>query len=146
MLPSAVLVGVVVCVGVRKASNASKPLLRCRAPPRLTLLDAASAEDVVALVTRVARPHDDADELAGRLARLYERFSPTEATMRRLSLLYQRHAGSGGLRDYAITLVHGVAIEVLCAAARELAAAPRRTRSVADGVGRAPLHRACSFA
>ena len=86
-----------------------------------TLLDVRSAEDAVVLVRTLDRG-DGTDALATRLARVYDAFPPDEPAMRRLSLLQQRHAREGGLRDYCATLLYAVATE---ACARRRAACDR---------------------
>ena len=78
------------------------------APPR-TLLDAPSVDAVVDLVRR-ADGGRGGDDLARRLARLYARFPPDEPTLRRLSVLQQRHA-DGGERAFCCATVYAIAQE-----------------------------------
>lgn len=78
-----------------------------------TLLDAPDVASVVTLVRLLGRPHEGADELADRLTRLYGLFPPTEPTMRRLSLLHQRHGDEGGLRSFCVAIVYMAATEAI---------------------------------
>ena len=100
------------------------------APPPATLLDAPTVAAVVTLVRLLSRPDVGADELADRLTTLYRRFPPTEVTMRRLSLLHQRHGDEGGMRSFCVALVYMAATEaILHGAARATTTARPRPRS-----------------
>lgn len=55
------------------------------------------------------------DDLMVRLSNLYNVFSPTEYTMRRLSVLQQRFSNTGCLYEFCITCVYVAAMESLLA-------------------------------
>ena len=85
---------------------------RKRTHVRGTVLDVVTADDAVALVRAIDRG-GGTDDVADRLARLYETFPPDERLMRRLSILQQAHQGQNGIHDFSITLVYVVATEAI---------------------------------
>lgn len=94
-----------------------------KSPPS-TLLDATNVAAVVTLVRILSRPDEGAEELADRLTRLYNLFPPTEMTMRRLSLMHQRHSRDGDLRDFCVTIVYMAATEAILGGAHANHARP----------------------
>lgn len=76
-------------------------------------MDGTNVVAVVTLVRILSRPDEGADELADRLTRLYRLFPPTETTMRRLSLMHQRHGDEGGLRSFCVAMVYMAATEAI---------------------------------
>lgn len=90
----------------------------CR--PWYTLVDAPDSEATWTLVQRLCKtPFDSTDDLMERLARLYERFPPTERTLRRLSLQQQAAQGRGDAHEYSITLAYATATEHVLAAGKQ---------------------------
>ena len=80
---------------------------------RRTCLDVEDGTDAVALVRRLTGTRSDASELADRLDRLYRRFPPNEAMMRRLSMLQQRVRGRGDEEEFCVVTIFIVASLVL---------------------------------
>ena len=113
------------------------------------LTEVRTAPDAVRLVRRLSTPSTTTEALAERLERLFLHLPPTEATMRALSQLQQRHEGEGGESEYCVALVFSIAIVSLC-----LSLPPRRAEhcrtprshpealDLADMRGRAAARRA----
>lgn len=78
-----------------------------------TLLDITNVQDAERLVRLFGGYHYGGDEIADSLYGVYSAFPPDEHTMRRLSLLYQEYMGTGGVEEYAVTLLYGVTTDVL---------------------------------
>lgn len=78
-----------------------------------TLLDIATVQDAERLVCLFGRRHYGGDEIADSLYNVYRAFPPDENTMKRLSLLHQKYVGTGGLEEYAVTLLYGITTDVL---------------------------------
>ena len=79
-----------------------------------TVLDVRNAEDAERLVRLVARDDASGDELASRLYKIYEHFPPDEKDMMTLCVLYQATSRNGTFKEYACTVLYGVATDVLC--------------------------------
>ena len=80
----------------------------------MALVDATSARDCTRLVATLSRPRDDADAVAERLLRVFTRFPPTEAQMRKLSLAQQALCGTGGVAEFCVVTVYHTATLALC--------------------------------
>ena len=88
-------------------------LFRAKEKKDLSLIvDASCAESVERLVRTVDRG-TGCDELLGALYKLLSSFPPDELCMRRLSLMQQSLQGEGGTREFCVTTVYGVALDVL---------------------------------
>lgn len=106
-------------------------------PPRSrlrTMLDAPSPDEVERLVSLLARGEDvGGDSLADKVHSLYSAFPPDEGVMRRLSLFQQSCQGTGGRREYSLSLVYCVAMQVLTSLPPPPSLPPKRSSSF-------PLH------
>mgnify|MGYP006991292454 FL=1 len=60
------------------------------------------------LVRSVSRRHPDVTSLTARMESIFDTFCPTEAALRRLSIMQQRFSGHGGEAEYCILLVYSL--------------------------------------
>ena len=87
-------------------------------PPHVMLdpWSVSEARRLVRLLT-ASDPRMDADTLSSRLERLFQTFPPTEATLRRLSVMQQAVAGTGGEDEFCVVMVFAIAM--LCVPAKQ---------------------------
>lgn len=85
--------------------------------PLKTVVDVDDIHEVERLV-RFADSGNGIDDLMDRLTRIMERFPPNEEIMQRLSLMQQKYMGTGNLKEFCITCVYIVAMEVVVRKAR----------------------------
>lgn len=84
---------------------------RFRRSRRASILDVRSGEEAETFV-RLFDRGTGIEDLVERIARVFEAVPPTEAWMRRMSML-QRRQYPGTARDFACTVLYGVATDVL---------------------------------
>lgn len=95
------------------------------------VIDAESAEDAVALVRRVCRENESADELMTRLVALFATFLPNERSLEQLSIEQRRLSGRGDANEYCCYLVYTAMTVAVC----ERYIPPRHNRCVCDDCG-----------
>lgn len=89
-----------------------------------TLVDAVDVDDVVRLVRIGCGRRGGSEHLVTTIVRLLMTFLPNERVLRRLSLMQQRVAGSGGREEYAVLTVFALAQEMAPDLPRYAARAP----------------------
>ena len=78
-----------------------------------TIIDVQTCEEAEHFVRTIDRG-GNGDELAERLFSIYKLFKPTEESMQHLSILYDTCHDKGGVKEFSVTLLYGVATDVLC--------------------------------
>lgn len=94
-----------------------------------SLVDVPDLAAAVTLVRRLARDDAAAEDLVLRVEWAFSLFPPHEHVMRRLSLLQQQTARTGGVEEFCVTVLYAVAMEAVVRNAGGGAQRPHPTRS-----------------
>lgn len=101
-------------------------------PPFATLLDVPTEKSAFQLLLTLPYPTDGDEELEVVITRLYERFPPTEESLRRLATFQQKLCGTHTPDEYATSLLLLCAMNVVNRL-KHLPPRPLRARSVSPG-------------
>ena len=128
--------------GVREVRESEREYELQQDAEQATSIDVRTASRAVSLVRALTQARAlTADQLAGCLVRIYQRFPPQELTLRAMTSEYELFAGTGGETEFAVSTVFGAMKQAMEETATEEARAS--TSTVESLEQKAPCQAVC---